>query len=194
MKKYLLTASLVLLAAPAAFAAETEEAATATPFAGTIFQSAATLIVFGTLLAILYKYAWGPILTGLQDREKKIRQDLEQAEQANREAHDTLGQYKQQLADARKEAQRMIEQSRTEASRAAAQIKDEAQQEITQMRRRAEQEIGNAKEQAIADLYEQTATLATQVASQILQREINADDQRALVEQSLTKLGQTQQV
>ncbi|MFA9478981.1 F0F1 ATP synthase subunit B [Phycisphaerales bacterium AB-hyl4] len=153
-----------------------------------------TLIVFLGLLAILIKFVWPAILKGLQERELKIQSDLKRAEKANVDAQQTLEQYKAQLAEARKEAQHMIDQSRTEASRAAAQIKDEAQKELAQMRQRAERDIAAAKEQAIAELYEQTATIATDVAGQILRRELSADDQRALVEQSLSKLGETQQV
>ncbi|MEX0746335.1 MAG: F0F1 ATP synthase subunit B [Phycisphaeraceae bacterium] len=183
-----LTPLLVLAAEPAAG----EEAASL--FEGTFWQSLAAVLAFLILLAILTRYAWAPIINALQQREAKIRGDLEQAERAQQQASATLAEYKAQLAEARKEAQQMIDQSRTEANRAAAQIKDQAQTDIGQMRQRAEREITAAKEQAIAELYEQTATLATSVAGQILGREISADDQRDLVEQSLSKLGQTQQV
>ncbi|MEX0745509.1 MAG: F0F1 ATP synthase subunit B [Phycisphaeraceae bacterium] len=149
-----------------------------------------SLLVFLGLLAILLKFVWPPILNGLQTRETKIRGDIEAAEKANRDAQQALAQYKQQLADTRREAQHMIDQSRTEAARAGAQLKEQAQADIAQMRKRAEQDIRNAKEQAVAELYEQTATLATQVAGQILRREISAKDQQALVEQSLSKLAE----
>lgn len=182
------TISMLVLAAPAAG----EEPASL--FEGTFWQALAAVLAFLILLAVLTKYAWGPIINALQQREAKIRGDLEEAERAQKQAHETLAQYKAQLAEARKEAQQMIEQSRAEAGRAAAQIKEQAQQEITQMRERAQREIATAKEQAVAELYEQTAALATDVAGQILRREISAEDQRALVEASLGKLNETQQV
>lgn len=154
-----------------------------------LMSAIVNLIVFLLLLAILAKFVWPPILKGLQDREGKIRSDLESAERANREAAATLSQYKAQLAEAQREAQRVIEQSKQDAQRVAAQLKEQAQNEITASRQRAENEIRTAKEQALAEIYEQTANLATQVAGQILQREIRPEDQQALVQQSLGRLG-----
>lgn len=146
------------------------------------------LILFGVLLAVLGFFVWPQILKGLQQREAKMRSDLEGAERANREAAATLQQYKQQLADAQREAQKMIDQSRTDAQRVAAQIKEQAQADIQQMRQRAQNEIRTAKEQALAEIYEQTATLATRVAGQILQREIRPEDHQTLVRESLNGL------
>lgn len=153
-----------------------------------------TLAIFLGLLFLLVRFVWPVILKGLQDREQKIRADLADAEKARDEAQQTLGQYRQQLAEARREAQKLIDDSRLEAERAAARIKEGAQADISQMRQRAQAEITNAKEQAIAEIYEQTAVLATHVAGQILHREINADDQRDLVERSLSKFAEASQV
>lgn len=152
-----------------------------------------TLLLFLALLFVLGKWVWPPILQSLQQREQKIRDDLTQAEQANQQAQDTLAQYKQQLAEAQRESQKIIDQSRQEAQQLANQWKEQTQQELNQMRQRAEQEIRAAKEQAVSELYEQSATLATQVAGRILQREINADDQQELIEQSLRELEQSNQ-
>lgn len=146
------------------------------------------LVIFLLLLVVLAKFVWPPILQGLQQRDEKIRGDLEQAERANRDAQAALSQYKTQLAEAQREAQRIVEHSRGDAQRVAAQLKEQAQADLTQMRQRAEADITAAKEQAIADLYEQTALLATQVAGQILKREIRPEDQQSLVQDSLSGL------
>jgi F-type H+-transporting ATPase subunit b len=157
-----------------------------------VSQFLLTLILFGALLFILGKFVWPHILKTLQDRESKMREDLKQAEQANKEAQQTLEQYKQQLAEAQKESQRIIDQSRSEAEELKKQWKQQTQQELDQMRQRAEQEIAAAKEQAVNELYEQSAALATDVAGRILGREISAEDQKQLVEQSLRELEQRQ--
>ena len=149
------------------------------------------IVLFLALFAVLAKFVWPPILKTLQDREEKMRDDLKQAEEANKQAQQTLDQYKQQLAEAQKESQRIIEQARDEAQQLKSQLKEETNQELTQMRQRAEQEIGTAKEQAISDIYDQTATLATQVAGRILQRQISEQDQKELVEQSLREIEQS---
>src|SRR5690349_4052568 len=65
-----------------------------------IAPAVTTLIVFALLLAVLGKYAWGPIATGLKNREDKIRRDIADAEAARTRAESTLAQYNQQLATA----------------------------------------------------------------------------------------------
>lgn len=146
------------------------------------------LILFVILLAVLAKFVWPPILNGLQQREAKIRGDLEQAEQARNQAGTTLDEYKKQLAQAQKQAQQIIEQSRGDARKVADQLREQAQADLTQMRKRAEADIHAAKEQAVADIYDQAAGLATQVAGQILQREIRPEDHQTLVRRSLSGL------
>ena len=82
----------------------------------------------------------------------------------------------------------MIEQSRADAAKLAGELKAQAENEVAQLRQRVQNEIRTAKEQAIGEIYAEAAMLATQVAGKILQREINPDDQKALVEQSLGEL------
>ena len=158
-------------------------------FDGTIAQSAAAVIVFLILFAVLSKFAWGPILKGLQDRERKIKEDLHRAETASREAASMLQEYQAKLAEGHTEAGRIIEQGKSDAQRIAAGLREQAQSEIDQMRHRATSEIKAAKEQAITEICSQAADLATTVAGRILQREINPADHQQLIEQSLGALG-----
>jgi F-type H+-transporting ATPase subunit b len=146
------------------------------------------VIVFLLLLGLLYRFAWGPILTGLQDRENRIKSDLEETEAAARAANATLAEYKRKLSEASAEAQRLVEQARLEAQKLGAQLRQEADREIQQQRQRALREIETAKQQAVSDLYRQSATLATRIAGRILQRELNAADHEALVRTALAEL------
>ena len=166
-------------------------ASEANPFAGTMYQSIAAIVIFVLLFVILKKYAWGSILSGLVDRENKIRADLEQAEAAAKQAEQTLAEYRQKLAEANEEARRLIDQAKADAQKLAAQLRDQAETDVNNARARAQADIQSAKEQAINDLYAQAAELATGVAGKILQREINVDDHRQLVESSLNEMGST---
>lgn len=152
-----------------------------------------TIIVFGIFFVVLSIFVWPKILASLQAREEKVRGDLKDAEDAAKQASTTLAEYKQQLADAQKQAQQIVDESRGAAQKVAAQVKDQAQAELTQMRQRAEADINTAKERAVSEIYEQTATLATQVAGQILRREINVGDQESLVRESIARLNDASQ-
>lgn len=173
-----------------AAAAHGEAEAEPTVFAGTVLQSVAAIVVFLLLLALLYKYAWGPILVALQERENKIKHDLEQAEADARQAAEVLRQQQEKLAAAQLEAQKLIERGRADAARINAQLRADAQAEIDQLRKHAQADIRAAKQQAIHELYAQAATISTWIAEKILQRQMNPEDHRALIQQSLAELAQ----
>lgn len=160
----------------------------ANPFAGSLYQSIAAILVFLILLAILRWKAWGPILKGLQDRENKIKHDLAEAERAAKEATRALADYHAKIATAQAEARAIIEKSKQDAERVAAQVQEDTRQELAQQKTRALAEIQYAKEQAVSDLYAQAAEIGTHVASRILKREIRPQDQQQLVQESLQQL------
>lgn len=164
------------------------EQASPSVFAGTIAQSVAAVLVFLILLAVLYKLAWNPILSGLQERESKIRGDLESAERSAHQAEATLKEYQQRVASANEEVRKLIEKGRADAQLVASQLKEQMERDIAQARQRAEAEIGAARQQAVAELYAQAATLATDVAGRILKRQINPADQQQLVNEAVGEL------
>jgi len=147
-----------------------------------------TIVVFVILVAVLGKYAWGPILKGLRAREEKIRKEIAEAEAARARAEETLREYNQQLATAEQKVREMLNKAAADAEKIAAQIRTHAQQEAEENRERALRDIEAARAQALAEIYAQTADLATRVAEKILRRNLNADDQRELVSQSLREL------
>ncbi|WP_428386816.1 F0F1 ATP synthase subunit B [Mucisphaera sp.] len=184
------TASIMWMPSVVQAASESDDAKGETPFLLNVDTGSAVwnLIVFLLLFTFLYKVVWPQVLNGLKAREQKMRDDLLSAESAAKEAALKADELKQQLAEANREAQRIIDESRSEAQRAAAEIKASADAELAQVKARAEADIRSAKEQAVAEIYDRTAELATQVAGKILQREISADDQRQLIDESLTRL------
>lgn len=160
-------------------------------FAGSILQALAAIIAFLVVLFILKKFAWGPVLDGLQAREHKIRTDLENAEKANAEAKANLAGYEAKLKEANAEAAALVAQSRTTAQQVADGLKADAERQIAQMKERAQKDIAAATEAAKADIYAQAADLSTLIAGRILQRELGTQDHQALVTQTVQELEQT---
>jgi F-type H+-transporting ATPase subunit b len=146
------------------------------------------VIIFLILLAVLYKTAWKNVLTGLKAREQRIRTDIAEAEAARARAEATLREYNQQLATAEQRVRDIIAGAQTDAERIAAQIRVRGEQDAQEAKERATKEIDAARKQALAEIYEQTAQLATSVAEKILRRNLNADDQRDLVARSLDQV------
>jgi F-type H+-transporting ATPase subunit b len=141
--------------------------------------------IFIVLAIFLYKTAWKNVLAGLKAREKRIRDDIAQAESLRLKAEQTLRDYNAQLAGTADKAREVLAKAAADAERLAAQIRTHAQQEAEESKERALRDIEAARTQAVADIYQQAAQLATSVAEKILRRNLNPDDQRDLVNQSI---------
>ncbi len=146
------------------------------------------LVIFVILLIILYPTAWKNVLAGLKAREQRIRSDITQAEAARARAEATLKEYNDQLATAHQQVRDLIAKAQADAEKIATNVRMHAQQESEEIKERAQRDIDAAKNQALGQIYEQTADLATRVAEKILRRNLNAEDQQQLVDQSLEQL------
>lgn len=195
--------SLVLVSAPSGFAADPAHPAddshlegvadgdhgaheaSGSPLQMDIGEAVWNLIVFVVLLALLAKFVLPAIRSGLNAREQKLRGDLQAAEQAKADAEKSMDDYKTQLAEARKEAQSIVTEARTAAQQAANADKAKIEAEMLQMKDNAKRDIAAAHEQAMTDIYAQAAGLSTSIAGKILRREISADDQQSLVNESV---------
>lgn len=152
------------------------------------FTALTALVVFTIVFAVLATKVWPAITKGLDDRADKIRSEIEAAEQARKQAKDALEEYQKSLAQARAEAAKMIEATKAQQNQLAAELKAKSEIELNAMRERAMKEIDQAKRAAVSELYADATNLATMVAGKILKREINAQDQQRLVEESLGQL------
>jgi F-type H+-transporting ATPase subunit b len=158
------------------------------PSQETVVSAIWVVIIFVVLLMILYPTAWRGVLAGLKKREERIRNDIAEAEAARGRAEQTLKEYQARLAQAEQQVRDLIAKATAEGEQVAASIRTRAQQESEEAKERATRDIESARDQAIAELYEQAADLSVGVAEKILQRNINADDQRELVKRSLEQL------
>ena len=154
----------------------------------TILSAVWVLVIFVVLLAILYPTAWKNVLAGLKARAERNRKDIAEAEAARVRAEATLKEYNTQLAAAETRVRDMLAKATAEGETIAAGIRTRAQQESEETKARALRDIEAARGQAIAELHEQAAVLATSVAEKILRRNLNPDDQRDLVNRSLAEI------
>jgi F-type H+-transporting ATPase subunit b len=196
MQRALIGLASLALVAPAAYAAEVAEvtegghgeAAASGPFAGDFGNVLWTLVIFGLVVFVLGKYAWGPILRGLQTREDFIRESLEKAQRDRLESEARLREYEQRLAASRAEATAIVDEARRDAEAVKRKIEQDGKQEYDKMIERAKREIGIATETATRELYTVSARLSTEMASRVLGREVTAQDQDRLIAESIAEL------
>lgn len=153
-----------------------------------VVTGATAIVVFLLVFSVLAVKVWPTISKALDERASKIREEIESAEMARKQAKDALDQYQQSLAQARAEAQKMLDATKAQQAALAADLKAKADAELAQMRERAMRDIDSAKRAAISEIYADAANMASLVAGKILRREVRPADQQALVEESLAKL------
>lgn len=163
-------------------------AASPNPMAFEIVPYISGLVVFGLAFFILSRTAWPKIVKGLEEREQKIKGDIAQAERTRKQAERALQEYEKALAEARNEASKMLEEAKGEQQKVAAELRARTEAELNAMRDAAKRDIEAAKKAAITEVYGHMADTATSIAARILQRELNPEDQRQLVEESLGQL------
>ncbi len=151
-----------------------------------------TLVVFGIVIFLLGKFAWGPILRGLQQRESVIHDALVKAKHEREEADKLLAEYRAQVDRAREEATAIVEEGKRDAEAVARRIQEEARQEAEKIAERAKREITLAKDDAVKELYDRTADIATSIAGQIIRKELSAQDHAELVRDAVEQIKQAE--
>jgi len=147
-----------------------------------------TLLVFFGLLLILSKYAWGPILNAVEEREKGIKAALDEAAERNAEAAGLLEQHREQLQDARRQANELIAEGRAAGDTVRKEVEEKARAEAQAIVERARVEIERERDAALEVLRKEAVDLALAAASRLMQENLDQAKDRELVERYLDEL------
>jgi len=159
-----------------------------TPFdinTGVIFW---TVLIFAILMALLWRFAWPSILKSVEERERRIQKQLDDAERANAEAQRLLAEHKQTIASARGEAQDMIAKAKVVAQKERELLLAKAREEYEALLARARKDIDAEKEKAIVALRREAVELSIAAASRVIEANLDTDANRRLVTDYLTTL------
>lgn len=141
----------------------------------------AQIINFLILLFILGKFAYKPLMKVLDERRERVANDLETAEKTRVEAEALKAQYSKQLADAREEANAILDKANKAGQKVHDDYMAQAQAEKDQMMTAAKQTIADEKDQALTDVRAQVITLATEIASKVVDQKLNSAADQELV-------------
>ncbi len=147
-----------------------------------------TVITFVILVLLLWKTAWKPVVEALDSRAEKVRNDLEAADRNRLEAEKLLAQHKEMMDNARSEAARIISEGKAEADKLKDEIIAKASSDAKSLSDKVKREIEVAKDKALSDIKAEVVTLSTEIASKIISKNLNPDDQKDLVEKTLNKI------
>lgn len=133
------------------------------------------LILFLTLLFLLRKYAWKPILTSVINREESIKEGLESAELAKEQMRQLKEDNKALLTEARTERDLIVKEAREAKDNMISEAKDKAKEEGAKMIEAAKSVIQAERNAAVNELKSQVAELSIQIAEKVIKSEISSD-------------------
>ena len=182
--KTVLTSAAVMAALPAAALA----AGSGEPYYGDLGQAIAAVTIFVILFLILRKWAWGPVVSTVRRREEGMAEALKTAESQQTEAAELLEEYRARLASAEADAANVVAKSRKQAALRGEEILTAARAEARKNIAKGNEDIERARREALQELRIDTARLATDVAEQVIDRELTEDDQRRLMKQAMAEI------
>jgi F-type H+-transporting ATPase subunit b len=149
-----------------------------------ILQSIAMMI----FVWFCMKFIWPPLLKAMDERRARIADGLAASDRAEKELESAKQQVGEQIREARDKAGEIVEQANQRHSQILEQAKDDALEEKARQVAAAESEISLATNQAREDLRASVANLAVMGAGQILEREIDAETHRQLLDKLIAEI------
>ena len=139
-----------------------------------------TLLTFATLLFILGRFAWKPLLGALDAREKGIQDNIDEARHQREEGEKLLAQHREQLAEGRRQAQAVVADTRAAAEPLRKELEAKAREETQAMLANARREIEREREAAVEAVRTESVDVALAIASRLLGERLDADRDREL--------------
>ena len=146
------------------------------------------MISFAILIWFTVKFIWPPLMAAIEERQQKIAEGLAAADNAQKNLAQAQDKVNEELKAARSKANEIIEQAHQRANQLIDAAKSDAIAEGNRQRALAEAEIEAAANRAKEDLRKQVSALAVTGAEKLLKREINANDQKALIDELAAQL------
>lgn len=131
-------------------------------------------LLFLTLLFLLKKYAWKPILNAVNEREKSIEEALNKAEDAKKEMAELKSANEDLLKQARIERDEMLKDARVMKDKIVAEAKAKANEDAERIITSARESIQHEKMAAVTELKNQVALLSVEIAEKILKQELSS--------------------
>lgn len=151
-----------------------------------VWQFVVQLVAFLVFIYLLWRFAVGPIVKILDERQEKIKESMASAERMQQELKETHARNEEVLLQARREAQEIVNQARLNGDQLVARARDEANAQAETYLTRAQETMRQETEQARQQLRNEVADIATLAASRIIRKELDPKAQQHLIEETLS--------
>ena len=147
-----------------------------------------TLVVFGILLFLLWKFAWPQILQATVEREAKIKAQLAEAERLNAEAKAALAEGQKLQSDARNSAQHLLAEAKAAAEKERTAAFERVKADQDALLERTRRDIATERDKAIADLRREAVDLALGAAAKVIGQRLDSEADKKIVLDYLAKV------
>ncbi len=147
-----------------------------------------TVITFLTVLAVLWLFAWKPLLRALDARNDKIVDDLKQSAQLRKEAEDLLAKYQESLKQAKNEVVAILEEARIHADKEREGMLERAKEECKGLHERVNNDIAVAKETFIHDMKNMVTSTTISLVEKLFSQKVDMKQHKSFVENEFSKL------
>ena len=143
-----------------------------------------------TIFFVAKKFLFGPVMKIIKDRQQEIDDMYLKAGQAEEKAAELRGEYEAKLLNASETSERLVKEAVVRGQAREEEILRQANQEADAIRAKASQDIAQEKKKAINEAKDEISVIALAIAGKVVGRELNGDDQSALVDQFINELGE----
>ena len=155
-----------------------------------VFQSLIfwSVLSFAILFLVLKKFAFPSILSALDEREKKIRGDIEESEKLKQDVEEIKVDLEKKLKAAHEKADTIVQLAQDEAKKLQEKTVQETEAKVKQVQREAEQEIESSRNKLLQEIRSYTAALTIASAEKFLKKALDDTDKKRLVDESIEQV------
>jgi len=140
----------------------------------------AQAINFIVVAWLLWRFAYKPVMVTMDERQHKIAEGIQFAEEAKRQLAETERRQAEVLREAHTKAQEIYKEARQGAREFEARMKSETAFEIEALRKRAEESTETMRQKMLRDVRSEVARFVIQISSRVLRRELPPEEKARL--------------
>jgi len=146
-----------------------------------------SLINITVLFILLRLILWKHVIRFLAERKNRVQGEMDDAQKRRNDADKLHDKYNEKLSGIEAQGQEIIQKSKQKANEESEKILKQSRDRAKEMITEAEARIAEEKQQALEDAQLDITGLATQMAAQILEREISEQDNINIVDEFFKK-------
>jgi len=157
---------------------------------GSAYEAFWTLLSFAALVAVLWKFAWKPMLASLRGREEFISKQLADAEEVRKKAEEKLAEYNEKLAGADREGKGIIARHTKLAEKESREIADLTKKELDDLRKKLRSEIDYERREAHSQFWDQAGDIVLELGKEVIGKSMDHADHDKMIDEAIERLKQ----